>query len=300
MKSNRLIVLLGPTAVGKTSLAIWLAKKLGTEIVSADSRQFYEELKIGTARPSEDQLREVRHHFIGHLSIHDEYNISRFEEDALSTLENLFTKYQFAIMVGGSGLYIRAACEGIDKMPQSDKNLREKLMKQYRQEGIESVQKLLLKVDPDYYKKVDRLNHVRLIRAIEVSMLTGKPYSEFRKNRSQKRKFDILKIGLALDRNELVTRIDKRVNEMMKNGLLQEAEGLYSLRHLNALNTVGYKELFDYMDDKISLEEATEKIKINTRRYAKRQMTWFRQDKSIKWFRPEQKEEIVEMVRRKQ
>lgn len=281
-----LIVILGPTAVGKTSAAIHIAKFFSAPVISADSRQFFREMNIGTACPSADEMKEVPHYFIGHLSVTDNYNVYRFETDALNTLEQLFKIYRRIIMVGGSGLYIRAVCQGIDDLPDPDQDLRNFLKKNYEQYGLVFLQEKLKETDPEFYKEVDRANPKRLLRALEVSLTAGVPYSTLRKNKPKQRSFSILKIGLHRDREELNRRINERVDEMISRGLTGEAEKLLPYRHQNALNTVGYKELFEYFDGKISFEDAVRKIKTNSRRYAKRQLTWFRKDKEIQWFHP--------------
>jgi len=282
-----LIVITGPTAVGKTTLAIEIAKAFFSEILSADSRQFYKEMRIGTASPSSIELKAVPHHFIGHISIHDEYNVSRYEEDALKMLDQLFTHNHQVILTGGSGLYIKAVCHGIDELPDPDNGLRTELKELYHNVGIEALQDKLKELDPEYFDEVDRSNPKRLLRAIEVCLTTGVTYSSLRKNKPKPRKFKYVKIGLTLDRQELYHRINHRVDRMMDEGFLSEAKTLFSNRHLNALNTVGYKELFDHIEGTISLGEAVEKIKTSTRRYAKRQITWFRKDPEIIWFHPD-------------
>jgi tRNA dimethylallyltransferase len=292
-----LIVITGPTAVGKTSLSIELARTLSIEILSADSRQFYSEMKIGTARLSPELFQLVTHHFIAHLSIQDEYNVSRFESDALRKLDHLFETSSSALLVGGSGLYINAVCHGIDDVPDPDPALREQLKNLYLGKGIKALQDKLRELDPVYFRLVDRSNPNRLLRAIEVCLATGLPYSSLRKNKARPRSFRILKIGLHRDRQELNDRINARVNQMMKECLLEEAKELMPFRNLNALNTVGYKELFDYFDGKYTLEQAVEKIKTNTRRFAKRQMTWFRKDKEINWFHPDDLQRILSLIK---
>ncbi len=292
-----LVVLSGPTAVGKTSVAIQLAKALSAEIISADSRQFFREMTIGTACPSLEQLSSVPHHFIQQLSIHDNYNIGLYEKEVLAKLDVIFQKSRYALIVGGSGLYIRAVCHGTDLMPDNDPTIRTELKLLFGKEGIQALQKKLKVLDPEYYEKVDRDNPVRLIRALEVCISSGSAYSSLRKNKPAARKFRIIKLGLTLPREELYRRINFRTEEMMEAGLLDEARGLYPLRHLNALNTVGYKELFQYFDGEISLPAAIEMIKQNTRHYAKRQMTWMRKDPQIKWFSPEQKADIFKLIK---
>lgn len=301
MKNSQktLIVIVGPTASGKTSLAIDLALEFGTEIISADSRQFYKEIPIGTAAPEKAELNKVKHHFIGHLSIDEAYNVSRFEQDAIQLIEEKFNKYNHLIMVGGSGLYIDAVCKGIDDLPDPDEELRASLNSLFLEEGLPALQKKLKELDPEYYDQVDRNNPKRLLRAIEVCLQTGKTYTELRKNNSQSRIFNILKIGLEVPREKLNERINQRTEEMLKKGWMEEAKTVYSKRELNALNTVGYKELFTYLDGDWELDLAVEKIKTNTRRYAKRQMTWFRKDKDIHWFSPDNIEEIVVFLRSK-
>jgi tRNA dimethylallyltransferase len=293
-----LLVVTGPTAVGKTSLTLNLAQFLKTEILSADSRQFYREMRIGTARPGEDELQLVPHHFIGHISINDGYNISRFESDALNLLGKLFKDHQMVIMTGGSGLYINAVCHGIDDLPDPDDTLREELKTIYAQDGIESLRAKLRLLDPVYYSEVDIANPKRLLRALEVCISTGRPFSELRRNKPKLRDFEIIRIGLTRDKEELNRRINDRVDKMLEDGLLEEVQQLLPFRQLNALNTVGYKELFPYFDGMLSLESAIGNIKIHSSRYAKRQMTWFRKDKSIRWFHPDQVEEIFNFVQR--
>lgn len=285
-----LIVILGPTAAGKTQAAIELAKTLDTEILSADSRQFYREMNIGTAKPSSKELAAVKHHFINSLSVTEEYNVGMFERDALKTLNDLFQNKDTVIMAGGSGLYINAVCNGFDEVPQADKEIRAKLTEMYKREGIQYLQNTLKNLDPEHYKKVDIKNPHRLIRAIEVCMTSGKPYSELRKGEKQKRDFTPIKIGLTMDRKKLYERINARVDSMMTEGLLEEVKALAPFRaggkQLNSLLTVGYKELFEYLEGKTNLNQAVELIKQNTRNFAKRQMTWFRKDEEIKWFDP--------------
>ena len=291
-----LIVLLGPTGIGKTQLAVELAQAIPTEILSADSRQFYREMKIGTACPSPEQLSAVQHHLIGHISIHDYYNASMFEMDALAILENLFQTYSKVILTGGSGLYIDALCNGIDDLPSVDQGIRKQLQQKFRDKGLEWLREELLRLDPVHYEKVDIHNPKRILKALEVCYLTGKTYSSFLTQPKKERDFSILKIGLKMDRELLYERINLRVDQMMQDGLAEEARSLLPFRHLNALNTVGYKELFDYFDEKISLEKAVELIKRNSRHYAKRQLTWFARDKEIKWFSPDEKDQILHLI----
>lgn len=291
-----LVVLAGPTAVGKTGVALQLAQEFGTEIISSDSRQFYREMKIGTAVPSDEELTKVPHHFIRHLSIHEQYDVSRFETEALAKLEQLFLEHKIVIMTGGSGLYINAVCKGFDELPDRDRDLRKKLQALFDKEGIIALQEKLQKLDPLYFEKVDKNNPNRLLRAIEVCEVTGKPYSQLRRGQVKERPFRILKIALNRDREELFERIAVRTDQMMADGLLDEVKSLLPHRHENALNTVGYKELFEYLDGNISLEQAITNIKTNTRRYAKRQLTWFKKDPEYHWFHPERIEEIATFI----
>lgn len=283
MKEKKLIILLGPTGVGKTELSLQMAEELGTEIISCDSRQMYREMKIGTAAPTEEELKRVPHHFIGHLSIHDYYSCGRFEIDALAKCNELFQSHDTVIMTGGSMLYIDAVCKGIDDIPNIDEELRQSLLERYQNEGIENIRQELKILDPDYYKIVDLQNHKRIIHALEVCIQSGKPYSSFRSESVKKRPFTIEKIGLNRPREVLYDRINKRVDIMMENGLLEEAKSLYPFKGLNALNTVGYKELFNYFDGIWTLDFAIQMIKQNSRRYAKKQLTWFNRDSEITW-----------------
>lgn len=281
--NKELIVISGPTAVGKTSLAINLAKEINTEIISADSRQFYKELNIGVARPSQKELNSIKHHFIGHISIQDNYNAGEYEAEAIEKINSLFQKYEKLVITGGSGMYIDAITKGMDNLPNVDKSIREELNELFKDNGITPLQEELMEKDIEYYNIVDKQNHIRLIRALEIIRQTGKTFTSFRTNPKKKRDFKIKKFVLIRDREELIQRINQRVDIMVEEGLIEEARELYPFRDLNALNTVGYKELFKYFDNKISLEEAIEEIKINTRKYAKRQVTWFRKDKDYTW-----------------
>jgi tRNA dimethylallyltransferase len=283
MSKPVLIVICGPTASGKTAAAIKLAEHYCTEVISADSRQFYREMRIGTARPEESELKGVPHHFLGHLSIHEEYNIARYEMDVLKCLDQIFSSREVAIMAGGSGLYIDAVCKGVDALPAPSPEMRQQLQLRLRSGGISSLQDQLKILDPEYYRVVDPKNPARLIRALEVCLASGLPYSSFRKGKAKERPFDIIKLGMELSREELYNRISHRVDRMMDAGLADEVRSLLPYRHLNALNTFGYQELFGYFDGLTELHEAVEKIKMNTRRYAKRQLTWFRRDKEIRW-----------------
>lgn len=284
MNKKYLIVVVGPTAIGKTSLSIALASKFNTDILSADSRQFFKEMSIGTAAPTKKELTQAPHHFIHHLSIEEDYSVGDFEEDALEKLEELFKTHREVIMVGGSGLYVDAVTKGLDEFPQVDPEIRESLNQQIKEEGLASLQKELQRLDPEYYTKADIQNPHRLIRALEISIGTGKPYSSFRKNTSAERFFKTIFIGLTAERQTVYERINRRVELMMEEGLLEEARRLYERRDLNALNTVGYKEIFRHLDGEWSLEKAVEEIKKNTRRFAKRQFTWFKKNEEIHWF----------------
>ena len=277
----KLIVITGPTAVGKTSIAIEVARTQRTEIISCDSRQMYREMRIGTAVPTAEELAAVPHHFIGNLSIHNYYNVSMFEQECLQLLGKLFQKYPTVVMTGGSGLYIDAVCKGIDDFPAVDAEIRRTVTGWFDTGGIEYLRRQLKMLDPLHYAKVDLRNHKRIMKAIEVSLQTGKPYSSFLTAQERKRPFDIEKIALERTREELFERINRRTTQMMEDGLLEEARALYPYRHLNALNTVGYKELFAFMDGQHDLDTAVELIRRNTRRYAKRQMTWFARDREM-------------------
>lgn len=293
----QLIVITGPTAVGKTAVALTLAKALGTVILSADSRQFYAELNIGTAKPDAAQLREIQHYFVGQLSIHDYYNVARFEADVLQLLPALFEKHHVVLMVGGSGLYIDSVCRGIDDFPDPTPELRDYLKGILADKGITKLRELLQEHDPAHMLTVDTANPKRLLRALEVCMTSGKPYSEQRMNQAKARDFRVVKIGLNLPRAQLFGRIGERVDQMMAAGLLEEVKQFIPLRHLNALNTVGYKELFSYLDGEVSLELAVDNIKTNTRRYAKRQLTWFKRDPEINWFEPDDMKGIMNLLK---
>lgn len=296
--SNTLIVILGPTGIGKTNLSIEIAKALKTEIVSCDSRQMYRELKIGTAVPEPIQLASVQHHFIGNLTIHDYYNASHFEKEALLVLNQIFQHSAYAVLTGGSGLYLDALVKGIDDLPTIDSNLRQNLIAHLQSEGLESLQNELQKIDPDYYKLVDLKNSKRVLKALEVYYMTGKPYSIFRTEQVKPRPFKIFQIGLKMDRAELYQRIDQRVDQMIQAGLVEEARKFYPYRQLNALNTVGYKELFEHFDGAYDLDEAIRLIKRNSRHYAKRQITYWNRDKSIHWFHPNQTTDILEFIQK--
>ncbi len=295
-KNNRIIVVTGPTAVGKTAVAIELAKYFQTEIISADSRQCFKELGIGVARPSEQELETIVHHFIASHSIHDEVTAVTFEQYALQKAKELFTQNNVIIMVGGTGLYIKAFCEGFDAIPEIEPLIRQEICDNYEKNGISWLQNQLKEKDPAFYQSGEMKNPQRMMRALEVIESTGNSILFFRKGKKLKREFSVTKIGLELPKDELVSRINRRVDKMMEEGLLHEVIGLSPYKSLNALQTVGYSELFNYLDGKISLEEAIERIKINTRQYAKRQLTWFRKDPEIKWFGPEDVKNIIEYI----
>jgi tRNA dimethylallyltransferase len=294
--NKSLIVICGPTAVGKTAISIKIAKALNTEIFSADSRQFYRELKIGVASPGKVELKAIKHHFIGHLSVADYYNVSRFENEIIGFLDNYFKSNNYALMVGGSGLYIDAVSKGIDFLPDPDDDLRKNLKIKLTEQGLEPLKQELKKLDPDYYQVVDLQNPNRIMRALEVCLMTGIPYSSFRIRNIKPRNFNIIKIGLDRPRAELFEKIEKRVDQMIAAGLVEEVKSLAKFRNLNSLNTVGYKEIFYYLDGNCSLIEAIDKIKTNTRHYAKRQLTWFKKDNTITWFHPEEIMKIIDFI----
>lgn len=297
--NKTLIVVQGPTGIGKSKLSMKLAEYFHTEIISADSRQIFKELSIGTAAPTPQELTTIPHHLIHSHSIHENYNASRFETEALSIIRSLFEKHKLLIMTGGSMLYVDAVCKGIDEQPDMDPLIREKISLEYKNNGIEYLRLKLKKLDPQYYDQVDLKNPKRLIRAIEVCLMTGRPFSSFRTEQVKERPFQILKIGLNMDREKLYERINQRVDQMMEEGLEDEARNISPFRHLNSLNTVGYKELFSWFDGEITKEKAIELIKRNSRHYARKQLTWLRKDKQINWFEPDQKEEIIHFIEQK-
>jgi tRNA dimethylallyltransferase len=289
-----LIVITGPTAVGKTALTLELAQYFAIPVMNADSRQIFRELKIGTAAPTDEQLRQVKHYFVGTKSIGDYYNASMFEQEVLQLLEE--SPSAIHILSGGSMMYIDAVCNGIDDIPTIRDDIREEMKRRYREEGLDALCEDLKRMDPEHYEVVDRQNYRRVIHALEICYQTGRTYTSFRKQEKKQRPFHIVKIGLNREREELYQRINSRVDNMMEQGLLKEAERFYNKRMTNALNTVGYKELFDYMDGRWSLEEAVERIKGNTRRYARKQLTWFKRDKDMRWFHPDEKQEILNYI----
>jgi tRNA dimethylallyltransferase len=293
---KELIVISGPTAVGKTGLSIEIAKKLNTVIISADSRQIYKELSIGTAVPSKDELSQIKHYFIQTVSINDYYNASKYEEEVNDLLEKLFINHDKIILCGGSGLYIDAVIKGIDFLPEINPSLRAKIQLQYEQEGIESLLEDLLKLDPFSFERIDLSNPKRIQKALEISIITGKPYSSFLTSTEKNRNYSVKKIALDINRDILYQRINSRVLSMIESGLVDEARNLYPLRKINALNTVGYRELFDYFDGLNTMDEAIAKIQSNTRNYARKQLTWFRKDKNTKWFQPSEFENIMGFI----
>jgi len=296
LAAKTLIVIAGPTASGKTAAAIELANYYKTVIISADSRQFYREMSIGTAKPSDEELAAAQHFFINSLSITENFTAGDYEVQALELLNRLFDEHHYVLLVGGSGLFIKAVCEGFDEFPDTEPGIREQLNSEFEEKGIVNLQEKLKIADPVYYTQVDINNPQRLIRALEVFIGTGKPYSSFRKSNATKRPFRVVKLGLTLPREKLYQRINHRVDEMVKTGLIEEVRSLLPYRHLNALNTVGYSELFDYFDGKTDFDTAIGLIKQNTRRFAKRQLTWFGKDKEINWVQADNKNLIADMI----
>ena len=291
-----LVVITGPTAVGKTALCIKLAKHYGIPIINADSRQIYRELRIGTACPSDEQLREVKHYFVGSIGIDDYYNASLYEQDVLRVLDEQFCHSPIQLLTGGSMMYIDAVCNGIDDIPTIRDDIRNEMKRRYAEEGLEALCADLQRLDPEHYAVVDRKNYRRVIHALEICYQTGQTYTSFRKQERKQRPFRIVKIGLNRERDELYQRINSRVDQMMTEGLLDEARSLYDKRSNNALNTVGYKEMFAYLDSTWTLDEAIERMKGNTRRYARKQLTWFRRDTEMQWFHPKQQEDILNYI----
>ena len=303
MRGKKLIVLTGPTAVGKTAVSLDIAKHFGIPVINADSRQIFKELRIGTARPTETEMQEVKHYFVGTLGIEDYYSASLYEQQVLELLDKEFQSHDYALLSGGSMMYIDAVCDGIDDIPTIDDQTRETMKRRLKEEGLEALVEELRRLDPDYYEIVDRQNPRRVVHALEICVMTGKTYTSFRskerrsKERSRNvRPFRIIKIGLDRPREELYQRINARVDQMMSDGLLEEVKALYPKKELNALNTVGYKELFDYLDGRWPLEEAVERIKGNTRRYARKQLTWYKKDEHIRWFHPDDKQSLMNYI----
>ncbi len=293
---NTLVVLAGPTAVGKTACGISLASHFRTEIISADSRQIYRETTIGTAVPTQEELSQVRHHFIQTVSLEDPYHASRYETEVLELLDRLFEVHDLVIMVGGSGLYIDAVCDGIDELPSADPELRAQLLDRFKLEGLGPLTQQLRELDPVSFKRVDLKNHMRVLKALEVSIQTGKPYSGFLSASKKKRPFQILRTALDMEREVLYQRINSRVDQMMEQGLLDEAREVIFYRDLTAMKTVGYRELFRHLDGELSLDEAVDLIKRNTRKFARKQLTWFRKGSKYQWFHPEQVHEITAWI----
>lgn len=291
-----LFVIVGPTGVGKTSLCLKVAEHLNTVIINADSRQVFKEIPVGTAAPTKDERKSIRHFFVGNLHINEYYNASKYEQDVLKLLNILFKYKDNVIMSGGSMMYVDAVCKGIDDIPSVDDNIRKTLQERFDKEGLSGISKELALLDPDYYAIVDKNNHKRIIHALEICLSTGKPYSSFRKNITKERPFRIIKIGLNMDRQRLYERIDLRVEQMIHDGLIQEALNVYEYKNLNALNTVGYKETFEYLDGLCTLENAIFRIKSNTHKYCRKQLTWFRRDPNIHWFSPDNIEEIINYI----
>ena len=294
--SKTLIVITGPTAVGKTDLCLDIAKYFGIPIINADSRQIYREIKIGTAAPTEEQLQQVRHYFVGTQALTDYYSASIYEQEVMSLLDTLFQTSDYALLSGGSMMYIDAVCNGIDDIPTVDDETRNTLKRRLAEEGLESLCEQLRLLDPEHYEIVDKKNPRRVVHALEICLMTGRTYTSFRTNEHKERPFNIIKIGLTRDREIIYERINRRVDIMMEQGFLDEARSVYPLRHLNALNTVGYKELFAYLDGTWSLEEAVERIKGNTRRYARKQLTWYKKDPLVTWFSPDDKKLILNHI----
>lgn len=295
-KEKTLVAVIGPTAIGKTALAIQLAQHFDTEIISEDSRQFFKEMEIGTAKPDQEELAAAKHHFIDSHSIQQLFSTGDFEVQGLRKLDEIFDRHDLAIMVGGSGLYVNALINGLDEMPEIDLSIRTQLNEQFKEEGIVPIQLQLAKVDPEYFAKVDQQNPQRMIRGLEVFLSTGEKLSSMLSAIKKERPFNVIKIGLNTDRALLYDRINKRVDQMVKKGLIEEVKSLIEFRAYNALNTVGYSEIFEYLDGKISLEDAISSIKQNTRRFAKRQLTWFRRDEATSWYEPDQDNRIIEHI----
>lgn len=296
MNRKWLVIVEGPTAVGKSDVAVSLATYFNTVVINADSRQIYREMKIGTATPAGHQLSAVKHYFVGHCSVHDYYNASMFETDVIRLLTNLFREKNIVIMAGGSGMYIDAVCRGIDDIPTVSPEIRTRVRHEFRDIGLEGIRERLRETDPEYYAHVDLNNPQRILKALEIKEMTGRSYSSFLTGKAKERPFSTMKIGLDLSRHELHGRINTRVDKMVEEGLVEEARALFAIRHLNALNTVGYKELFDHFEGKCTLGEAVENIKAHSRQYARRQLTWFRKDRSVHWFHPSACEAIISFI----
>ena len=293
---NTLLVLLGPTGVGKTELSLQIAERLNSSIISSDSRQIYKQMTIGTAAPTDEQLKRVPHYFVGILEPEDYYSASQFEEDAVSLIENLLQTHLFVVMTGGSMMYIDSVCKGIDEIPTIDEKLRKEVYELYKKEGLDAIRARLKILDPVFYNEVDLKNPKRVIHALEICLMAGRPYSSLRTNPRKERSFNIVKVGFTRNREELYNRINQRVDQMIKDGLVEEAQKLYPKRHLNSLNTVGYKELFEYFDGNCSIDFAIGKIKQHSRNYARKQLTWFKKDEEINWINLSENTDIIDDV----
>lgn len=296
MSTNTLVVITGPTGVGKSDTAVWLARELNAEIISADSRQLYRDIPIGTAAPTAEQMAEVKHHFVGTLSLEEYYSAAQFEDDVMQLLPQLFARSPYVVMCGGSMMYVDAVCKGIDNIPTISDEIRREVVERFERDGAEAMREELRRLDPVYYNQVDLKNHKRVIHAVEICLQAGRPYSELRTNSVKQRPFRIVKIGLNLPREQLFDRINRRVKKMIEAGLVDEARRFYPQRHLNSLNTVGYKELFAWMDGTMDYDTAVARIQKNTRVYAKKQLTWYAKDTDMHWFAPSDHQEILKLV----
>lgn len=296
MSTNTLVVITGPTGVGKSDTAVWLARELNAEIISADSRQLYRNIPIGTAAPTAEQMAEVKHHFVGTLSLEEYYSAAQFEDDVMQLLPQLFARSPYVVMCGGSMMYVDAVCKGIDNIPTISDEIRREVVERFERDGAEAMREELRRLDPVYYNQVDLKNHKRVIHAVEICLQAGRPYSELRTNSVKQRPFRIVKIGLNLPREQLFDRINRRVEKMIEAGLVDEARRFYPQRHLNSLNTVGYKELFAWMDGTMDYDTAVARIQKNTRVYAKKQLTWYAKDTDMHWFAPSDHQEILKLV----
>lgn len=296
MSTNTLVVITGPTGVGKSDTAVWLARELNAEIISADSRQLYRDIPIGTAAPTAEQMAEVKHHFVGTLSLEEYYSAAQFEDNVMQLLPQLFARSPYVVMCGGSMMYVDAVCKGIDNIPTISDEIRHEVVERFERDGAEAMREELRRLDPVYYNQVDLKNHKRVIHAVEICLQAGRPYSELRTNSVKQRPFRIVKIGLNLPREQLFDRINHRVEKMIEAGLVDEARRFYPQRHLNSLNTVGYKELFAWMDGTMDYDTAVARIQKNTRVYAKKQLTWYAKDTDMHWFAPSDHQEILKLV----
>ena len=296
MSTNTLVVITGPTGVGKSDTAVWLARELNAEIISADSRQLYRDIPIGTAAPTAEQMAEVKHHFVGTLSLEEYYSAAQFEDDVMQLLPQLFARSPYVVMCGGSMMYVDAVCKGIDNIPTISDEIRHEVVERFERDGAEAMREELRRLDPVYYNQVDLKNHKRVIHAVEICLQAGRPYSELRTNSVKQRPFRIVKIGLNLPREQLFDRINRRVEKMIEAGLVDEVRRFYPQRHLNSLNTVGYKELFAWMDGTMDYDTAVARIQKNTRVYAKKQLTWYAKDTDMHWFAPSDHQEILKLV----